>query len=115
VVLDLLQSEGLLENSAEVGAYLLAGLREGIQRAGIEAEARGTGLMIGVEILDGAGAPDPARARAVVEAAWRRGLLVLAPIGLAKNVVRVSPPLVLTREQAAEGIAILGEAFAEAA
>jgi 4-aminobutyrate aminotransferase-like enzyme len=115
VVLDLLQSEGLLENSAEVGAYLLAGLREGIQRAGIEAEARGTGLMIGVEIFDGAGAPDPARARAVVEAAWRRGLLVLAPIGLAKNVVRVSPPLVLTREQAAEGIGILGEAFAEAA
>ena len=34
---------------------------------------------------------------------------------LAKNVLRVSPPLVLTREQAAEGIAVMREAFAEAA
>jgi len=114
-VLDILASEGLLDNSREIGAYLLSGIRDGAGRAGLEVDARGTGLMIGVAILDGGGGSDPARAKAVVDAAVARGLLVLAPIGLDKNVVRISPPLILTREQAAEGLAILAEAFAEVA
>jgi 4-aminobutyrate aminotransferase-like enzyme len=103
-VLDILEGDRLLDNSREIGAYLLSGIRD---------DARGTGLMIGVAILDGGGGSDPARAKALVEAAVARGLLVLAPIGLDKNVVRISPPLILTREQAAEGLAILAEAFAE--
>ena len=114
-VLDILEGERLLDNSREIGAYLLAGIRDGAARAGLEVDARGSGLMIGVAILDGGGRSDPARARAVVEAAICRGLLLLAPIGLDKNVIRVSPPLILTREQAAEGIAVLAEAFAEVA
>jgi 4-aminobutyrate aminotransferase len=114
-VLDILESEQLLDNSRETGAYLLAGIRAAAARAGLEVDARGTGLMIGVAILDGGGCSDPARAKAAVEAAIARGLLVLAPIGLDKNVVRISPPLILTREQAAEGLAILAEAFAEVA
>lgn len=114
-VLDILDSERLLDNSREIGAYLLTGIRAAATRAGLEVDARGTGLMIGVAILDQGGGSDPARARAAVEAAIARGLLVLAPIGLDKNVVRISPPLILTREQAAEGLAILAEAFAEVA
>jgi len=115
VVLDILEREGLFENARTVGALLLAALREAAAQAGLNADVRGLGLMIGVEIFDAHGRPDPARAEAIVRAAIRRGLLLLAPIGLRKNVVRVSPPLVLTAEQAREGVALLGEAFAEAA
>ncbi len=40
---------------------------------------------------------------------------MLAPIGLDKSVLRLSPPLILTAEQAQDGIAVLAEAFAEVA
>lgn len=114
-VLDVLEDEGLLANASEVGAFLLDGIRRAAAGAGVEVDARGTGLMIGVEIRDGRGQPDPARAAAVVEAAARRGLLMLAPIGLSRAVLRVSPPLILTREQAQDGLGVLAEAFAEVA
>ncbi len=114
VVLDILTRDDLFENARTVGALLLAGLREAAAEAGLNADVRGLGLMIGVEIFDEHGEPDPARAGAIVHAAIHRGLLLLAPIGLRKNVVRVSPPLVLTAEQAREGIGVLAEAFAEA-
>jgi 4-aminobutyrate aminotransferase-like enzyme len=111
-VLDILRDDGLLDSSREIGAYLLGGIRQAAARAGLEVDARGSGMMIGIAVLDGAGAADAARAKAVVDAAIARGLLLLAPIGLDGNVVRVSPPLILTREQAAEGIGVLAEAFA---
>jgi 4-aminobutyrate aminotransferase-like enzyme len=113
VVLDILKRENLFENARTVGALLLAGLREAAVEAGLNADVRGLGLMIGVEIFDEHSEPDPARASAIVNAAIHRGLLLLAPIGLRRNVVRVSPPLVLTAEQAREGIGVLAEAFAE--
>jgi 4-aminobutyrate aminotransferase len=114
-VLDVLARDHLLERAQETGALLMTGLKRAADGAGLAVEVRGTGMMIGVEIRDAAGAPDPARAKAIVAAAARRGLLLLAPIGLEKNVVRVSPPLILTAEQAQDGIAVLGEAFAEVA
>jgi 4-aminobutyrate aminotransferase-like enzyme len=43
-------------------------------------------------------------------AAFRRGLLVL---GAGKNTIRLSPPLVLTKAQAATAVGILDEAFSE--
>jgi 4-aminobutyrate aminotransferase-like enzyme len=115
VVLDILAEEALLENAREVGAFLLSGLREAAASADLHAEIRGLGLMIGIEVFDAGGEPDSARANAAVQAAIRRGLLLLAPIGLRKNVIRVSPPLSLTAEQAREGIAVLGQAFREVA
>jgi len=115
VVLDLLDELDLLSNSQEVGAHLAAALREAVAASGVEAEVRGTGLMLGVEILDGDGRPDSARAKAIVEHAISRGLLLLSPIGIGKNVVRVSPPLVITREMAGEGAAIMAEALAAVA
>jgi 4-aminobutyrate aminotransferase-like enzyme len=114
VVLDILEQDDLFANARTVGALLLVGLREAVAAAEVNAEVRGLGLMIGIEIFDCSGEPDPDCASAIVAAAIRRGLLLLAPIGLHKNVVRVSPPLVLTAEQAGEGIAVLAEAFAAA-
>ena len=112
-VLDVIADSGLLENVTQVGALLLEGLRDAVSNAGLNADVRGLGLMIGIEMFDDCGEPDPALARAVVAAAIRRGLLLLAPIGLRKNVVRISPPLVLTPVQACEGIELLTGAFLE--
>jgi 4-aminobutyrate aminotransferase len=114
-VLDVIAESCLLDNAVKVGAVLLSELRQGVARAGLNADVRGLGLMIGVELFDERDEPNPALATAVVRAALRRGLLLLAPIGLRKNVVRVSPLLVLTAAQAHEGAALLAEAFLEVA
>lgn len=114
-VLDVIEEERLLDNSREVGAFLLSGLQRVADEAHLEAVARGTGLMLGVEVFDGHGGPDPRRAAAIVAGAASRGLLLLDPIGVSKNVVRVSPPLVINRDQAADGLSVLAEAFADSA
>lgn len=114
-VLDAIEEEDLLQNSREVGAFLLSGLQRAATEVGLEAVAQGAGLMLGVEIFDGRGAPDPKRAAAIVAAAASRGVLLLDPIGIAKNVIRVSPPLVITSAEAADGLSVLAEAFAEVA
>lgn len=105
--LRVIQEEGLLEHAAGVGDMLLAGLRE-LQAQHPEAitDVRGVGLMIGVEFADGA------LSGAVQQAAFERGLLVLEA---GESVVRMSPPLVVTEDEARTGLRLFGEAVAEAA
>ena len=98
---------GLLEHAKAVGEEIIAGLRE-IQAQHPEAirDVRGVGLMIGVEFADSA------LSGAVQQAAFERGLLVLEA---GETVVRMSPPLVVTQEEARIGVRIFGEAVAAAA
>jgi 4-aminobutyrate aminotransferase len=103
--LDVIESEGLLANAAAQGAFLVDGLRE-LWRAhpSVITDVRGTGLMIGVEVRT------PELAELVQRRAFERGLLVLE---CGERSIRVSPPLVITREQAATAVKILGEVFGE--
>jgi len=73
---------------------------------------RGRGLMIGVELVRDRQTKERATTErdAVVNAAFRRGLLVL---GAGKNAIRFSPPLVLTKAQADTAVKIFGEALTE--
>jgi 4-aminobutyrate aminotransferase len=63
---------------------------------------RGVGLMIGVELRT------PELAELVQLRAFERGLLVLE---CGESSIRVSPPLVITRDQAAAALKILAEVF----
>lgn len=85
-VLDIIEREGLVENAASVGSYLLGELHA---MAGLR-EVRGRGLMIGIEI-DGSGAE------------LRRRLLFDRHIftgGAGASTVRLLPALCLTRDLA---------------
>jgi 4-aminobutyrate aminotransferase len=109
----LLEDE-LVANAASVGAHLLESLRAMAAKHPLVGDVRGRGLMIGVELVKDRTTKARAGAErdAVVEAAFRRGLLVL---GAGKNAIRFSPPLVLTREQADVAVGILDEALTEVA
>jgi 4-aminobutyrate aminotransferase len=100
--------EQLVANAATVGAHLMAGLKTMADRHPLV----GRGLMIGVELVRDRQTKERAdRERdAVVEAAFRRGLLLL---GAGKNSVRFSPALVLTREQADTAVAIFDDALTD--
>jgi len=100
--LDLLEEERLAERAAAMGEHLMAGLRA-LKHPGIF-ELRGRGLLVGVEI-------DPAfaSARQVCEALAAEGVLTKDTHG---TVVRLAPPLVVTKEQIDLAVAALGRVLA---
>jgi 4-aminobutyrate aminotransferase len=103
--IDLIQDE-LAENAEKIGAQLLDGLRALAERQPLIKVVRGLGLMIGIEFADGE------TADAVELACFRRGLLTLRA---GDATIRMSPPLVVNRGQAATGLRIFEEACAEVA
>ena len=109
--LDVVQSEGLVENSATQGAALREGLAKVAADVPAIGDVRGLGLMLGNEFIDREGAPDPAAAARVQQAAAAAGLLLLT-CGAAGNVVRMIPPLVVNADQIDEGLALWREAVA---
>ena len=107
-----LLKEQLMKNAAEVGAHLMAGLKELMSKHALIGDVRGRGLMIGVELVRDRQTKERASEErdAVVNAAFRRGLLTL---GAGKNSIRFSPPLVLTRAEADVAVRIFDEALTE--
>jgi 4-aminobutyrate aminotransferase len=105
--LEVIQSDGLLENATKQGELLLSGLRELQHRFPKQlVDVRGLGLMIGTEYVS-------AQVAATVQRnAFERGLLLL---DCGEKSIRVSPPLVITAEQARTGLDLLGDALEAAA
>ena len=114
-VLATIVADKLADNAAKVGAALADGLRglagsRGADRIG---EVRGRGLAIGLELVDPhTGDRDPRFAAQVVYRAWELGAVVFYVGG---NVLEITPPLVLTEDEAARAAAIIGDAIADAA
>ncbi len=102
----------LMRNAEDVGRELLAKLTELGGRHRLVGDVRGLGLMIGIELVRDRRSKERATAErdALVMAAFRRGLLVIAA---GPNTIRLSPPLVVTREQAFSAVRILDEALTE--
>jgi 4-aminobutyrate aminotransferase-like enzyme/Ser/Thr protein kinase RdoA (MazF antagonist) len=100
-VLDVLEKEGLQQHALTVGAYLRAEIAAMMPRHAMIGDVRGTGLFVGVEIVTdrGSNAPDPLKARAIIEALLRRGVLV-GITGAGRNLLKIRPPMVFSREHA---------------
>ncbi|WP_040780494.1 aspartate aminotransferase family protein [Nocardia pneumoniae] len=108
--LEVIQSEGLVDNAAARGAQLLRGLRDSATKA--IGDVRGLGLMAGAEFTTATGEPDPVTAAAAQRAAVDKGLLLLT-CGAQMNVVRMIPPLIVTETQIEDALAIWAEVLAE--
>jgi 4-aminobutyrate aminotransferase len=109
--LDYLISHDLQANARDVGSLLLEGLRRLGDDNDIVGDVRGKGLMIGVELVEpGTLTPSPRAAGLVLEAARERGVLI-GKGGLYGNVIRIAPPLSVSRQQAEEALAVLGDAL----
>ncbi|MBA3375297.1 MAG: aminotransferase class III-fold pyridoxal phosphate-dependent enzyme [Actinobacteria bacterium] len=113
------REEGVVENAAEVGAYLGDGLRELQGSHPSIGDVRGLGCFWGVELVknretremlvpfnaSGEAAAPVAR---LATAALERGLYLMTHW----NVIMVVPPLTITRAEVDEGLAVLDEALA---
>ncbi len=100
----------LIDNAATVGAYLLEGLRDLQKKHALIGDVRGKGLMIGIELVRDRTTKERASTERdrIVDEVFARGMLVL---GAGRNALRLSPPLVLTRQQAETAVRILDEAI----
>jgi len=111
--LDVIRDERLLENAAELGNFALQRLREMAARQPLIGEVRGLGLILGVELVrpGAGGGQEPAveEADAVLYRCLSRGLNFKTTMG---NILTLTPPLILSREQLLRALGILEEAIA---
>ncbi len=107
--IDLIERE-YMQNAVEVGQYTLDALDEIMARHPSIGDVRGLGLMIGVEFVKDRKSKYPAedlRDR-IADLAFERGLILL---GCGKSVIRLSPPLSVSKSEIDEGLTILEEAI----
>lgn len=102
-VLRVIESEGLVERSKDIGGYLQGLLRNMIEAHSCVEEVRGKGLLLAVELSGDF-------ARDVSERALERGLLVN---DVAPNAVRICPPLIVQKSECDRAAEILSKVFGE--
>ncbi len=112
--LDVIEKEGLLQNSSEVGNHMLKRMADWPRRHKLVGDVRGRGLMVGVEIVKdqktkeyGADFRDK-----IIELAFERGILFL---GCGPSTIRIAPALVVTKDEADVAVDVLDECIALAA
>jgi len=92
----IMEEEGLLENAATVGAHLKAALAQALAGNPGVKDIRGQGLMLGIELARPCGV--------LAQRAAEAGLLISVT---ADSVIRLVPPLILSRAEADEIVARL--------
>ncbi len=115
-VMEVIDEDGLMENARVVGGHFKAGLERLAGKHSLVGVVRGQGLMLGVELVRDRETREPANTEtlAVMEAAREMGVL-LGKGGLYGNVLRIKPPMCLSREDADFAVEVLDQALSRAA
>lgn len=97
-VLDFIEEKDLRTNAAETGAHLRAKLDELAEKYPLIGDVRGMGLMQGIELVRDRKTKEPASAEtnAILESTREQGLLV-GKGGIAGNLLRIAPPLNISK------------------
>jgi len=104
--LQIMERDRLVENAAAMGARLLEGLQGAVGKNRLVGEVRGRGLMVCAELVEpnGSGRPlDPKTVLTLDRKAWDRGAIVYAR----GSVLRLAPPLCITRDEVDQLVAIV--------
>ncbi len=98
-------------NAARVGEFMLERVRGWKQSHASVGDVRGRGLMIGIEIVKDKATREPAAAlrNRIETLAFERGLIIL---GCGETSLRLSPPLIVSKEEATVALDILEESLA---
>ncbi|MDI7260945.1 MAG: acetyl ornithine aminotransferase family protein [Thermodesulfobacteriota bacterium] len=103
-----LLEEGLVENAAQIGNYILGKLKELQKQFELIGDVRGKGLMIGVELVKDRETKKKAieERNTIIQTCFKKGLLIL---GCGENSIRLIPPLIITQGEADTALTILEE------
>jgi 4-aminobutyrate aminotransferase-like enzyme len=112
-VLDVIDDEGLVERSAQLGETIRGRMLGWQERWPAIGDVRGLGSMLAIEFVSdpSSRAPAPELAHAVVDAALARGLLLIT-CGVYGNCIRVLVPLVVSDAELDEALGAWEEALA---
>jgi 4-aminobutyrate aminotransferase len=110
--MDVLERDAI-RNAAEVGDHMMRRMKPWVEKHPLVGDVRGRGLMIGVEITRDKKAKTPATdlRDKIVDLAFQRGVLLL---GAGESSVRLSPPLIVSKEQAEIAMNVLEESLVAA-
>ncbi len=114
--IEIMLEEKLPERAAEMGNYLMAGLKDRLMRHGICGEVRGKGLLIGIELVTDRQSKvqlPSALIAGVVGFCRSNGVIVGRSGGGVRhsNTITLSPPLVITRSECDTLIEVLDKAL----
>jgi len=112
-VLDVFEQENLLERSRQLGAHLVASLKEIAAHNRCIADVRGLGAMVAIELCKAGDLqqPDADLAKRLVAEATKRGLILLS-CGTYGNVIRILVPLTASDGIVNEGLSIMNASLA---
>ena len=113
-VIEVIEEENLRENTFVVGGYFRKRLEELQEKYPLIGEVRGMGMMQALELVKDRTTKEPAPAETtqVLEGARRNGLLI-GKGGLLGNVIRMAPPMNISKADVDEGIRLLDKTFSE--
>jgi 4-aminobutyrate aminotransferase len=111
--IDLLE-QGLMDNAAIQGMYLMQGLRKLQQLYECIGDVRGKGLMVGVEFVTDRENKEPAREwrNQIIKKAFQNGLLLL---GCGENSIRFCPALTVSAAEIDKCLSIFHDVVREVA
>ena len=111
VVLDLMIKENVPEKANQIGSIMRQAAAEWQQKFPQIGDVRALGAMMALEFVrNGTVEPDRETCQAVIQAAFRHNLL-LTKAGLEDNVIRLLPPLTISRVDLQEGLSRLAMAL----
>lgn len=110
--IEVIEEENLIEHTTQLGEYVKKKFNEMKNQYPIIGDVRGIGLSIGVDLVK-----DPVTKERHREAAakicyrcWEKGVILTF---FANNVLRIQPPLVITKEEIDKGLNIIEESIQE--
>jgi 4-aminobutyrate aminotransferase len=112
--LDYIERHNLADNAREIGAYLLDSFNRLAEKHELIGDARGKGMILGVELVRDRTTKEPAATEAakVVYRCKELGLIIFYG-GIYSNVLEITPPLTMTRQEADQGLAIVDQALTD--
>jgi taurine--2-oxoglutarate transaminase len=120
-VINIYETDNLIENSAVLGKYLLERAKELMDKHPVIGDIRGLGLFVGLELVKNRETKEPlvpidAKIRKgmnpKLELAKRLGELgMMAMAANPSNVIAMAPPLIATKDDIDEGVSIMDKAL----
>ena len=113
-VMDVIEEKNLIENSKLMGELFIDGLTKLKNRYEIIGDIRGKGLFLGIELVKNRSSlePAPKEAKMLVEGMLSKNIL-LSIDGPRKNVIKIKPPMVISKEDVDRTIKSLNEVFSD--
>jgi 4-aminobutyrate aminotransferase-like enzyme len=112
-VIDFIEEQDLMTNCTETGGYLRGRLEELKDKHSVIGDVRGMGLLQAIELVEDRKTKTPAVAQTgmLMEAA-RENRILIGKGGMYGNVIRLSPPMNITRNDVDQFIGLLDKSLA---